>query len=50
LVLRVFGWQMLEQGKGSIVNVGSMSGIIVNKPQSQSLNASKAAVYHLTDL
>jgi NAD(P)-dependent dehydrogenase (short-subunit alcohol dehydrogenase family) len=46
---RAFGKRMLERGKGSIVNVGSMSGFIVNKPQPQSFyNASKAAVHHLT--
>ena len=46
---RAFGRRMLEHGKGSIVNVGSMSGLIVNKPQPQSFyNASKAAVHHLT--
>jgi NAD(P)-dependent dehydrogenase (short-subunit alcohol dehydrogenase family) len=46
---RAFGKQMLEAGKGSIVNIGSMSGCIVNKPQPQSFyNASKAAVHHLT--
>jgi len=46
---RAFGRQMLAKGKGSIVNVGSMSGLIVNKPQPQSFyNASKAAVHHLT--
>ncbi|MEQ8357146.1 MAG: SDR family oxidoreductase [Kiloniellaceae bacterium] len=46
---RAFGRQMLEQGSGSIVNIGSMSGFIVNKPQPQSFyNASKAAVHHLT--
>jgi NAD(P)-dependent dehydrogenase (short-subunit alcohol dehydrogenase family) len=46
---RAFGRQMLERGRGSIVNVGSMSGFIVNKPQPQSFyNASKAAVHHLT--
>ena len=46
---RTFGRQMLERGQGSIVNVGSMSGFIVNKPQPQSFyNASKAAVHHLT--
>jgi NAD(P)-dependent dehydrogenase (short-subunit alcohol dehydrogenase family) len=46
---RAFGRQMLAKGKGSIVNVGSMSGFIVNKPQPQAFyNASKAAVHHLT--
>ncbi|PYE88011.1 SDR family NAD(P)-dependent oxidoreductase [Phyllobacterium leguminum] len=46
---RAFGRQMLEQGSGAIVNIGSMSGFIVNKPQPQSFyNASKAAVHHLT--
>ncbi|MEO1017581.1 MAG: SDR family oxidoreductase [Pseudomonadota bacterium] len=46
---RAFGKQMLEKNKGAIVNVGSMSGFIVNKPQPQSFyNASKAAVHHLT--
>ena len=46
---RSFGRGMLERGRGSIVNMGSMSGLIVNKPQEQaSYNASKAAVHHLT--
>jgi NAD(P)-dependent dehydrogenase (short-subunit alcohol dehydrogenase family) len=46
---RAFGRPMLEQGSGAIVNVGSMSGFIVNKPQPQSFyNASKAAVHQLT--
>lgn len=46
---RAFGRHMLASGKGSIVNVGSMSGFIVNRPQPQSYyNASKAAVHQLT--
>lgn len=46
---RAFGRQMLDAGRGSIVNIGSMSGVIVNKPQEQAFyNASKAAVHHLT--
>lgn len=46
---RAFGRHMLKQGSGTIVNVGSMSGFIVNRPQAQSYyNASKAAVHHLT--
>lgn len=40
---------MLENGGGSIINIGSMSGHIVNTPQPQaSYNASKAAVIHLS--
>ena len=46
---RAFGRHMLEAKSGSIVNVGSMSGFIINKPQEQCYyNASKAAVHHLT--
>jgi NAD(P)-dependent dehydrogenase (short-subunit alcohol dehydrogenase family) len=46
---RAFGKRMLEVGRGSIVNVGSMSGFIVNRPQPQSYyNTSKAGVHHLT--
>jgi NAD(P)-dependent dehydrogenase (short-subunit alcohol dehydrogenase family) len=46
---RAFGRHMLVRGKGSIVNVGSMSGFIVNRPQGQAhYNASKAAVHQLT--
>jgi NAD(P)-dependent dehydrogenase (short-subunit alcohol dehydrogenase family) len=46
---RAFGRHMLAAGRGNIVNVGSMSGFIVNRPQSQSYyNASKAAVHQLT--
>jgi NAD(P)-dependent dehydrogenase (short-subunit alcohol dehydrogenase family) len=40
---------MAEQGGGTIVNVGSISGQIVNRPQWQpGYNASKAAVHQLT--
>lgn len=46
---RAFGRHMLAAGGGSIVNIGSMSGFIVNRPQPQSYyNASKAAVHQLT--
>lgn len=46
---RAFGRHMLAQESGAIVNVGSMSGFIVNRPQPQSYyNASKAAVHQLT--
>jgi NAD(P)-dependent dehydrogenase (short-subunit alcohol dehydrogenase family) len=40
---------MIRQGAGAIVNVASMSGLIVNRPQPQAdYNAAKAAVIHLT--
>src|SRR5260370_21174557 len=46
---RAFGKHMLDAKSGSIVNIGSMSGFIVNKPQEQCYyNASKTAVHHLT--
>jgi NAD(P)-dependent dehydrogenase (short-subunit alcohol dehydrogenase family) len=46
---QVFGAAMVTAGGGVIVNVGSMSGEIVNRPQWQpAYNASKAAVHHLT--
>ncbi len=46
---RAFGNHMLKAQAGTIVNIGSMSGFIVNKPQEQCYyNASKAAVHHLT--
>jgi NAD(P)-dependent dehydrogenase (short-subunit alcohol dehydrogenase family) len=43
------GAHMVQRGTGSIVNVGSISGLIVNRPQMQpAYNASKAAVHQLT--
>jgi NAD(P)-dependent dehydrogenase (short-subunit alcohol dehydrogenase family) len=41
--------RMIEQRSGCIINMASMSGLIVNRPQAQaSYNTSKAAVIHLT--
>jgi NAD(P)-dependent dehydrogenase (short-subunit alcohol dehydrogenase family) len=46
---RVVGAQMVERGTGAIVNIGSISAMIVNRPQMQpAYNASKAAVHQLT--
>jgi NAD(P)-dependent dehydrogenase (short-subunit alcohol dehydrogenase family) len=46
---QAFGRQMTAAGRGSIVNIGSISGQIVNRPQWQpAYNASKAAVHQLT--
>jgi len=46
---REFGKIMLEQGKGSIINTASMSGIISNFPQPQAAyNVSKAGVIMLS--
>ncbi|MFD4577709.1 SDR family NAD(P)-dependent oxidoreductase [Streptomyces sp. NPDC058417] len=46
---QVFGTSMVERGTGSIVNVGSMSGMIINRPQWHAPYAvSKAGVHHLT--
>jgi NAD(P)-dependent dehydrogenase (short-subunit alcohol dehydrogenase family) len=43
------GRQMIERGGGTIVNIGSISALIVNRPQMQpAYNASKAAVHQLT--
>lgn len=46
---RAFARSMLKARRGSIINIGSMSGIICNRPQKQTYyNASKAAVHQLT--
>lgn len=50
IVARAVGKVMIDKGiKGSIINMASMSGSIVNVPQWQcSYNASKAGVIHMT--
>jgi NAD(P)-dependent dehydrogenase (short-subunit alcohol dehydrogenase family) len=49
LMSQVAGRHFAEQGAGTIVNIGSISAQIVNRPQWQpAYNASKAAVHQLT--
>ena len=49
LCARSVGRQMIKQQHGVILNIGSMSGTIVNTPQPQiSYNASKAGVIQLS--
>ena len=46
---RAFGRHMVSARRGAIVNLGSMSGIVCNRPQPQTpYNVSKAAVHHMT--
>jgi NAD(P)-dependent dehydrogenase (short-subunit alcohol dehydrogenase family) len=46
---QTFGGHMIDNGGGVIVNIGSISAQIVNRPQMQpAYNASKAAVHQLT--
>lgn len=46
---RAFGARMVTEGRGSIVNMGSMSGTIINTPQfASSYMASKGAVHQIT--
>ena len=46
---QVVGESMVARGTGAIVNIGSMSGLIINRPQWHAPYAiSKAAVHHLT--
>lgn len=46
---QAFGRHMADHGGGTIINIGSISGLIVNRPQWQpAYNASKAAVHQLT--
>lgn len=49
LCCQAAGRMMIPQKAGSVINIASMSGSIVNRPQAQSAyNASKAGVMHLT--
>ncbi|HUB11982.1 MAG TPA: glucose 1-dehydrogenase [Acetobacteraceae bacterium] len=46
---QIVGRQMVARKTGSIINIGSISGFIVNRPQWHSAyGISKAAVHHLT--
>lgn len=46
---RAFGRKMVARGSGAIVNIGSMAGDIVVRPQKNvHYHAAKAAVHHLT--
>lgn len=46
---RTIGAHMVARGRGAVVNIASMSGHIVNKPQPQAdYNVTKAGVIHLT--
>ncbi|WP_130858700.1 SDR family NAD(P)-dependent oxidoreductase [Gracilibacillus phocaeensis] len=49
ITAKLVGKQMIKQQKGSIINISSMSGLVVNTPQYQaSYNTSKAGVIMLT--
>jgi len=49
LCARVVGREMIRQKKGNIINISSMSGLVVNRPQPQiHYNASKAGVIMIT--
>ncbi len=45
---QAFGQMMIEQGGGSIINTGSMSADIINRPEEVSYSVSKAGVHSMT--
>ena len=49
LCSQMVGREMVKQKKGSIINIASMSGFIINRPQPQAhYNTAKASIAHLT--
>jgi len=49
LMSQAVGMQMIAQRRGSIINLGSISGLVVNNPQKQChYNTAKAGVHMLT--
>lgn len=49
LCSQMVGREMVKEKKGSIINISSMSGFIVNRPQKQThYNTAKAAIAHFT--
>lgn len=49
LCAQTVGREMIKQKKGNVINISSMSGLIVNRPQPQiSYNTSKAGVIMIT--
>ena len=49
LCSQMVGREMVKQKKGSIINIASMSGFIINRPQPQAhYNTAKAGIAHLT--
>ena len=45
---QAFGGIMLEKGRGSIINTGSMSAYIINRPEEVAYSTSKAGVHMMT--
>jgi NAD(P)-dependent dehydrogenase (short-subunit alcohol dehydrogenase family) len=46
---QAFGRSMIERGRGTIVNIGSMSGEVVTRPQKNvHYNASKDGAHYIT--